>query len=100
MHELAAAAARRLSDGNAEARILSSLGDIYGDSVTKMRCYEQALALYRELDDPLNRASTQFNLASHHLALNQYNESLDHFTEAATDFQAAGRPDLAAQPRP
>jgi tetratricopeptide (TPR) repeat protein len=97
VHELAAAAARRLSDRNAEARILSSLGDIYGDSATKMRCYEQALALYRELDDSTNRARTQFSLASNHLALNQYNESLDHFTEAATDFQAAGHLDNAAR---
>lgn len=78
VHQVGLASARETGDAQAEAWMLNNLGMAYGvqrmpESVT---CFEQAMALYRELGDTEGEARAATNVANAHFELRRFSESL------------------------
>ena len=77
-HQIGLSSAREMGDGLAEAWMLNNLGMAYGqqrmeDSVT---CFEQALALYREVGDTQGETRAATNVANAYFELGRFSEAL------------------------
>jgi tetratricopeptide (TPR) repeat protein len=77
-HQIGLASARQIGDRLGEAWMLNNLGMAYGvqrmpESVT---CFEQALALYRELSDQRGESRAATNVASAYFDLRQFDQAL------------------------
>jgi DNA-binding SARP family transcriptional activator len=92
-HRTALRATRTLSDTDAEARILTSMGAAHGDSGAiedSRRCLEEALELRRRLGDRAGQARTLLNLGHLHAATGDYAASAQCCEEALPVFQETG----------
>ena len=78
-HRIALASARATGDRRAEALVLNNLGTAFtrqgideaGD------CFEQALAIRREIGDLLGEAQSATNMADNYVQLKRFDEALD-----------------------
>ncbi|HEY6277616.1 MAG TPA: BTAD domain-containing putative transcriptional regulator [Streptosporangiaceae bacterium] len=87
-HQAGLASARRLGDKPAEAWMLNNLGMAYGQQRMEesVGCFEQALALYREINDVQGESRAATNVAKANLDLHRFAEA-----------QAAAQESLAIQ---
>jgi tetratricopeptide (TPR) repeat protein len=87
-HQIGLASARQAGDSLAEAWMLNNLGMAYGQQQMEesVGCFEQALALYRELGDAQGETRAANNVAKAYLDLGRFAEAL-----------AAGQRSLATQ---
>ncbi|MGE5134304.1 MAG: BTAD domain-containing putative transcriptional regulator [Gemmatimonadota bacterium] len=78
-HEVGLASARILGDRLAKAWMLNNLGMAYGSKRLgeSVACFEQALALYRELGDPRGETRAANNVANAYFQLGRFEEALD-----------------------
>jgi DNA-binding SARP family transcriptional activator len=91
-HEVGLASARALGDRRAEAWMLNNLGMAYGIQRQEqcVDCFEQALALYRELGDLRGEGRAATNVASAHINLRQFREALDAAERSLAILRQAG----------
>jgi tetratricopeptide (TPR) repeat protein len=93
-HELALAAAVRVGDRAAEARLLRRLGRAHawlGRPADARRDLGRALDLHGALGDPVGQAHTQLNLAEIAEQQGQHRDALDHSRQALELYRAAGQ---------
>jgi tetratricopeptide (TPR) repeat protein len=78
-HRVALASVRRLGDRRAEALVLNNLGTAYyrQGMDEAADCFEQALAIRREIGDLPGEAQTATNIADNYLRLKRFDEALD-----------------------
>jgi DNA-binding SARP family transcriptional activator/tetratricopeptide (TPR) repeat protein len=78
-HQIGLKSARTLGDRLAEAWMLNNLGMAFG--LQRMEeaigCFEQALALYREIGDTQGETKAANNVAQAHLQLRRFEEAFD-----------------------
>jgi DNA-binding SARP family transcriptional activator len=77
-HQVGLASARALHDRQAEARMLNNLGVAFGQQKLEdsVPCFEQALALYRELGDLGGESRAATNVANAYFDLGRFKEAL------------------------
>jgi DNA-binding SARP family transcriptional activator len=77
-HQAGLASARVLGDREAEARMLNNLGVAFGQQglAESVNCFEQALALYRELGDLGGEGRAATNVANAYFGLRRFDEAL------------------------
>jgi DNA-binding SARP family transcriptional activator/tetratricopeptide (TPR) repeat protein len=77
-HQIGLSSARQLGDRLAEAWMLNNLGMAYGEQRMEesVSCFEQALALYRELGDAPGEARAATNVANAYYDLRRFSEAL------------------------
>jgi DNA-binding SARP family transcriptional activator len=77
-HQIGLSSARELGDRLAEAWMLNNLGMAYGQQRMEesVSCFEQALALYRELGDAQGEARAATNVANAYFVLRRFREAL------------------------
>ena len=77
-HQIGLTSAREAGDSLAEAWMLNNLGMAYGQQRIEesIPCFEQALALYRELGDPPGEARAATNVANAYFVLGRFSEAL------------------------
>jgi DNA-binding SARP family transcriptional activator len=77
-HEIGLSGARACGDRLGEAWMLNNLGMAYGQQRMdeSVGCFEQALALYRDLGDAAGEARAATNVAMAHLDLRRFDEAL------------------------
>ena len=77
-HEVGLASARETGDARAEAWMLNNLGMAYGQQGLEQSvgCFEQALALYRELNDSPGETRAANNVANAYFELRRLEEAL------------------------
>lgn len=89
-HDLLAAhragldSARLAGARDGEAGNLNNLGVIYynlGDHVNASRYFTDALAIFREIDDPINEAMALYNVGNSHLERGAYRRSISAYEE-------------------
>jgi tetratricopeptide (TPR) repeat protein len=78
-HEVGLSSAREMGDQLAEAWMLHNLGMAYGaqNMPESVPCFEQAVAIYREIGDGPGEARALNNLMHAHLELDRFAECLD-----------------------
>jgi tetratricopeptide (TPR) repeat protein len=78
-HQIALGSARLVGNRQAEAGVLNSLGQAYARQGTDeaVMCFEQALAISRDISDRSEEAHSANNLADAYLRLNRFDEALD-----------------------
>jgi DNA-binding SARP family transcriptional activator/tetratricopeptide (TPR) repeat protein len=77
-HQIGLASARQVGDRLAEAWMLNNLGMAYGQQRMEesVSCFEQALALYREVGDAQGEARAATNVAYAYFVLSRFSEAL------------------------
>jgi DNA-binding SARP family transcriptional activator/Flp pilus assembly protein TadD len=77
-HQIGLASARQVGDRLAEAWMLNNLGMAYGQQQMEesIGCFEQALALYRELGDAQGETRAANNMANAYFVLRRFKEAL------------------------
>jgi DNA-binding SARP family transcriptional activator len=78
-HEVGLDSARAAGDRLAEAWMLHNIGMAYGAQYMgeAVSCFEQAVAIYREIEDSLGEARALSNLVHAHLELGRFEECLE-----------------------
>jgi tetratricopeptide (TPR) repeat protein len=78
-HEVGLSSAREMGDQLAEAWMLHNLGMAYGaqNMPESVPCFEQAVAIYREIGDGLGEARALNNLIHARLEMGHFKEGLD-----------------------
>jgi tetratricopeptide (TPR) repeat protein len=78
-HRIGLASARELGDKLAEAWMLNNLGMAFGLQRMEeaVRCFEQALAIYREIGDIQGETKAANNVAHAHLQMRRFAEAFD-----------------------
>jgi DNA-binding SARP family transcriptional activator len=78
-HKIGLESARALGDRQAEAWMLNNLGMVYGRQrmPEAVECFEQALAIYRDLGDVQGESRAATNAANAHFDLSQFSEALE-----------------------
>ena len=78
-HQIALASARAIGDRRAEALVLNNLGTAFTrqgmDEAAE--CFEQALAIRREIGDLLGEAQSATNMADNYVQLKRFDEALE-----------------------
>jgi DNA-binding SARP family transcriptional activator len=92
-HQVGLASARHIGDRAGEAWMLNNLGMAYGvqrmpESVT---CFEQALALYRELGDARGESRAATNVATAYFNLRSFDQALAMAERALAAQRRAGK---------
>jgi DNA-binding SARP family transcriptional activator len=92
-HQVGLASARQIGDRPGEAWMLNNLGMAYGvqripESLT---CFEQALALYRELGDARGESRAATNVATAYFDLQSFDQALAMAEKALAAQRRAGK---------
>ena len=78
-HQIALASARAIGDRRAEALVMNNLGTAFTrqgmDEAAE--CFEQALAIRREIGDLLGEAQSATNMADNYVQLKRFDEALE-----------------------
>jgi tetratricopeptide (TPR) repeat protein len=93
MHRIALDSARKLRDRSAEAWVLTNLGMVLGQQHIDdaIGCFEQALAIYREIGDRRDEARAANNLAFTYVVLGRYEEAVTALLDSVELQREVGR---------
>ncbi len=91
-HEVGLDSARKLGDRQAEAWMLNNLGMAFG--LQRMEeavgCFEQSLAIYREIGDPQGETRAANNVATANFRLRRFEQALDAAERSLVTQRQAG----------
>jgi DNA-binding SARP family transcriptional activator/Tfp pilus assembly protein PilF len=78
-HQIALASARAIGDRRAEALVMNNLGTAFTRQGMEeaAECFEQALAIRREIGDLLGEAQSATNMADNYVQLKRFDEALE-----------------------